>query len=605
MTKEEKQKICDSIFKYIISEELFECLDDDVFDIKSKEGLGEFYYNYIFRNIENANTELLNGVISTISPMKIELKTQKDYCCALCEILGIKKLPSTMITNVEKEYEKIFVRYYNLILHKYQSEITKIQSKLAEVRAESDIVKNAPVKYSFIRDISNDEKKLYELCLECNSLRTKKEMLEFSIKYLDSKMGKFCDRNDVVSVEKAKRQQALNLSRRVVDKVDLCFSPYKTYLEIIEDDLDRPYALFFKVKIYVIIEKAREKCEYMLYTEKEETILEKCKDYLSLIPKIDDLYEYKNSNPELYNKVLDKLIVDYKLIEELENKLELSVCLRDRKNILIKAIELYKNGDFEIFNNIIPIQIEGMFSDYLVDTTTFLRFSKMDIYINAVLKDKIRYLQEVNSDIYPEAVEYFMYYFNNMIRNKIAHGRYIGNQQEKIQDEIFAKELILDIGMLVHMLSRNSETEKMYRFIHGYQKYYNRMTYSEEHSCFGALFNDMIGSKLTASYDTIEKYRPIQVAYWLVNPYYEKIYSQVGDKEELIELRDVFLGKEFWQYVLKRLNDVISKGYNYINVNIEFMSVVKGLFKCNISSEVKIILGKVNYALYKIQKMKI
>ena len=75
----------------------------------------------------------------------------------------------------------------------------------------------------------------------------------------------------------------------------------------------------------------------------------------------------------------------------------------------------------------------------------------MDIYSNAVLKEKIRHLQEVKSDIYPEAVEYFMYYFNNMIRNKVAHGRYKGNSEEQIQDEIFAKELILDMGMLVRV----------------------------------------------------------------------------------------------------------------------------------------------------------
>ena len=144
-----------------------------------------------------------------------------------------------------------------------------------------------------------------------------------------------------------------------------------------------------------------------------------------------------------------------------------SICLRSRKNILLKALELYKLGEFEVFNNIIPIQIEGMFEDYLLDSTIFIRFSKMDIYLNAVLKDKIRHLQEIKDNIiYPEVVEYFMYYFNNMIRNKVAHGKYKGNQNQKIIDEIFSKELLLDLGILIHMLSRKSETEKMYRFIH-------------------------------------------------------------------------------------------------------------------------------------------
>ena len=82
-----------------------------------------------------------------------------------------------------------------------------------------------------------------------------------------------------------------------------------------------------------------------------------------------------------------------------------------------------------------------------------------------------------------------------------------------------------------------------------------------------------------ATYDTLEKYRPIQVAYWLVNPYYEKIYGQVDDKKDLLELRNEFLSKEFWEYVLGRLNNVIDQGYDYLRINMEFLSVVKGLFK--------------------------
>ena len=193
-----------------------------------------------------------------------------------------------------------------------------------------------------------------------------------------------------------------------------------------------------------------------------------------------------------------------------------------------------------------------------------------------------------------------------MIRNKIAHGRYKGNQNEQIQDEIFANELILDMGMLVHMLSRKSETEKMYRFVHGYKKHYEQVIRSsEEHQCFGALFNDMIGEKTIADYDTIERYRPIQVAYWLVNPYYEKIYGQVDDKKDLLELRNEFLSKEFWDYVLQRLNCVISQGYDYLGINMEFLSVVKGLFSCDISAEVKQVLKKVNAALSRIRDMQL
>ena len=113
----------------------------------------------------------------------------------------------------------------------------------------------------------------------------------------------------------------------------------------------------------------------------------------------------------------------------------------------------------------------------------------------------------------------------------------------------------------------------------------------------------MIGEKTIADYDAIERYRPIQVAYWLVNPYYEKIYGQVDDKKDLLDLRNEFLSKEFWDYVLQRLNCVISQGYDYLGINMEFLSVVKGLFSCDISPEVKQVLQKVNAALSRIRDM--
>lgn len=491
MTREEKQVVCDRIFTYI-SGDLRKWIDEGIFSNTSMEQLGDFYYNHILSVVEDSDTVLLNSVIRTIAPRDIEFACTEDYYLGLCRILGIKKLPSVMLVDVQKEYDELFVQKHTLVMQKYQSEMVRLDAELYRLKAASVAVKNATPSYSFMRDISTDEMRLYELCSECNALRTRKEMLEFAVEYMNSKLMEFCDMQDVASVNNAIMEETLKLSKEDIYGANFSFSSYRDYLEIVEDDINRPYAIFFKVKIYVIIENAKKNYRNSSYTKSDEEAIDEFKAYLAQIPKIDDLNLYKNSDPNAYNIALEKLITDYELIDELKQKLELSVCLRERKGVLLKAVELYSRGEFEVFNNILPIQIEGMFADFLRDTTTFLRFTNMDIYANAVLKDKIRYLQEVKSDIYPEAVEYFMYYFNNMIRNRIAHGRYSGNTEESIQDEIFSKELILDVCMLVHMLSRKSETEKMYRFIHGYQSYYRKVICSLDHPCFGALFNDMI-----------------------------------------------------------------------------------------------------------------
>lgn len=603
MTSDEKQKICKNIFLYITTE-LDDWMDTQIFTMTSMKELGELYYNHVLNEVENADTDLLNTVIRTIKPSDIEYNSQEDYYIALCQILHLKRLPSEVWVEVTKEYDEIFVQRYSVVTQKYQVEVNRIDAELNQTKADSDTIKNSKPSYSLMRDISTDEQKLYVLCLKCNSLRTRKEMLMFSMDYVTSQLSDFCDMKDIQSVEMAKQQETLKLSKNDTYDAKFLFSSYRDYVDIAEDRLNRPYALFFKVKIYIIAEKARKQYHYSCYTKSSSEAIDEYKKYVEQIPKIDDLHAHKNSNLESYNMDLDKLICDYKLLEELKDMLQSSVCLRGRKNILLKSVELYERGEYEVLNNILPIQIEGMFADYLHDTTTFLRFSKMDIYSNAVLKDKIRHLQEIKSDIYPEAVEYFMYYFNNMIRNRVAHGRYKGNPEQQIQDEIFAKELILDMAMLVHMLSRKSETEKMYRFIHGYKKHYERIIHSpKDHKCFGALFNDMIGNKTIADYDTLDTYRPIQVAYWLVNPYYEKIYEQIDDKKDLLELRNEFLCNEFWEYVYERLNDIINKGYGYLGINMEFLSIVNGLFRCNIAPEVKQTLGRVNAALQKIKNL--
>lgn len=589
------------IFIYITTE-LDGWMDNEIFTKTSMINLGELYYNHILNEVEKADIYLLNEVIRAIKPSSIEYTMQEDYYIALCKILHLKRLPFEVYRDVTKEYDEIFVQKYSLVKQKYQVEVNRIDAELTQTKANSDAIKNSKPSYSLMRDISSDEQKLYEFHLKCNSLRTRKEMLIFIMDYVTSKLSDFCDMQDTQSVEIAKQHETLKLSKEDTCNAKNSFLPYRDYLDIVNDDLDKPYALFFKVKIYIIIDKAQKQYYYSCYKSSSEAIEEYTK-YIEQIPKIDDLHAHKNSNFEIYNMDLEKLICDYKILEELKDMLQSSVCLRGRKNILLKSVELYERCEYEVLNNILPIQIEGMFADYLHDTTTFLRFSKMDIYPNAVLKDKIRHLQEVKSNIYPEAVEYFMYYFNNMIRNRVAHGRYKGNP-EQLQDEIFAKELILDMAMLVHMLSRKSETEKMYRFIHGYKKHYEQIIHSPKaHKCFGALFNDMIGNRIIADYDTLDKYRPIQIAYWLVNPYYEKIYEQIGDKKDLLELRNEFLCKEFWEYVYERLNDIINKGYDHLGINMEFLSVVNGLFRCNVGSEVKQVLAKINQALKKIKNM--
>lgn len=590
-----EKEIYVNIYHYI-TKELNAWYDDSIFTKNSIKELGKLYYNRILQKVENSNTDLLNKVIKDM----IKESSQNDYYTSLCKILYFKNLPKTVLNDVERKYNEIFIDKYNAVMHSYQIELSKINTNILEIKSDIDKIKNTPPTYSFMRDISTDEKKIYELNSKCNWLRSRKEMLKFITNYVTSQLSEFCDIQNPHSIEKAKKCETIKLCKEISYNVDSLFSPYLEYINILEDDLNRPYALFYKVKIFIILENANKQLWHSQYKKSQSELINQYKEYTKKIPKIDDLHSYKTNNITLYNDTLEELISNYDILKSLQDMLTSSICLRSRKNILLKALELYKLGEFEVFNNIIPIQIEGMFEDYLMDSTIFIRFSKMDIYLNAVLKDKIRHLQEIKDNIiYPEVVEYFMYYFNNMIRNKVAHGKYKGNQNQKIIDEIFSKELLLDLGILIHMLSRKSETEKMYRFIHSYKKYYVNL---DNHQLFNSLFNDITGRKIIAEYDSIENFRPLQITYWLINPYYEKIYENINSKDELLQLRNKFLSKEFWKYVLEELNLFLEEDSGYLlKINEEFISIVNGLFKCSISSDVKQILGKVHATLSKIK----
>ena len=602
MTDVEEKDICDEIFKFI-TEDLTECIDGEIFLKATLKDLGEFYYNKILNNVRGSNERMINAVIKALSGKGVVLNCKEDFYCRLYRIIGIKKLPLNVLESVKKEYDEIFIQKYSLVEQKYLTSINDINNKLYSLKTNIDKIKSAKPSYSLMRDLSTDENKLVELSTECKSSSTRKEMLEFAFGYMNSCIEEFCDIHDLDSVELAQKRATLNLCKNNTYEADTFFSPFRDYIDIVEDDIERPYALFYKVKIYIIGEMARKKFKHSTYIKSNDEAIAETENFISLLPKIDDLYSFKNSDISQYNEMLNKIILDYELIKEVRNLIEKSVCLRDRKKILIKTIDLYEQGECVLFNNIIPVQIEGMFADYLRDATTFNRFSRVDLYIDKVLKDKIRLLQEFKSEMYPEAVEYFMYYFNNMIRNRIAHGRYIYNSTNMVYDEVFSKELFLDMVMMVYMLSRKTETEKMYRFIHGYKKYYDNCMCSREHSCYEPLFNDLIGDKLISEYDGFEKYRPIQVAYWIVNPYYEKIYEEVEDKTDLLELREEFLSKDFWDFVLDKLSDILSSDYSCRKINMEILSIVNGLFKCNISPETKMVLAKVNAVLQTIKNV--
>lgn len=597
---EEENKICRKVHSYLI-DILGKSIEPDIFEQTSIIQLGKYYFDKLL-DVDNARETLVKAVIRTLAPKNLKFESMDDYYIGCCKILRIVKLPKEQFEAVKEQYDELIgTRYANLV-SRIDLEIQQINQNLQTTHIRMKNLQRKKSTYSLMRDLSTDETDVLICAKKCNSLRTRKAIIQFEKRYLQKTLAEFCNYQSLDEINSKLRKKALYLSKDMITNAEMEFSSYQSIIEIIEDNMDRPYALFFKIKIYVVVEKAWENLYMSSYTKTEEEDIREYQEYISKIPAIDTLNSQKKVDREAYLENLKKFISDYALFEEAKTMIEESVCLRNRRDILNKCLELYENRDFEMFNHVVPIQIEGIFADYLMDSTIFRRFTKLEMYTNAVLQEKIQFLLDKGDKIYTEVVEYFMYYFNNIIRNKIAHGNYRSIFKDTTDAEIFSIELLLDMCTLIYMTIRTSETEKMHRFIHGYQKHYSERI-DGEHPHYDALFNDVIGYRTIHSYDTAERYRPLQVTYWLINPYYERIYEAVEDKTDLLELRTDFLSKSFWEYVLDRLNDVISEGFDYLYINDEFGSVVNALFKCNIGNDVKTVLGKVNKTFSEIRKM--
>lgn len=270
---DERNSICSNIFS-AIQDNMKNLYAPEIFSKSSFEELGAFYYGALIDTVEGATTELINAVVATLKKNS-KFEEQEEYYKNLCYILGFKLLPKEAYDWVQNKYDDLFVVRWNSIIQKYEAEIANLGCELFQTKCESDKVKKKGASFSIIRDISEDEEQLYCLSSKCNSLRTRKEMLEHAFQYVQSVLGEFCDLQDAAEVDFSIRKTALSFSKEENKIIrDSYFDVYKTCLEIFEDDIERDYMLFFKVKIYTAVGKANKKYHEDFYKLKEEEAVE-------------------------------------------------------------------------------------------------------------------------------------------------------------------------------------------------------------------------------------------------------------------------------------------------------------------------------------------
>lgn len=200
-------------------------------------------------------------------------------------------------------------------------QLTPSNTNLFTLKNNIKAIENATPSLSLIRDLSTDEHTLYIYHRQCNELRTKKEMLLFSKQYLTSKLKEFCDIDNPQSIDLALRATTMSLSKHSTYDAAFSFSSYKDIAEITEDNLNRSYALFFKVKLYTAIDALHKNWHRTPLTKSDEERIEQLNSEKVKIPFIDELHIQKTTDSQSYLDTLKNFIAEQHILNNLSDQL--------------------------------------------------------------------------------------------------------------------------------------------------------------------------------------------------------------------------------------------------------------------------------------------
>lgn len=567
-----------------------------IFRATSFEHLGKLYFDNIHTSVDGATDDNIQEVIRKISASDSEFAQQRDYWLALTDLAHIKVLPRDVYAKVKKEYNIVYRPKYQNVKKKYKEKLDLLSSQISRLENEREgIKKKIQNKRAVTYDITLDEDRYRTVCSEHNKASTRKEQLAFLYSAICDKLDEFC------RIDDSDEQVDIWLRRKSIEIAVLDgdakteFLPYISFLSILERDIDDDRFIQNQVKLLALVDIYREKQHKAIYITDENARQNLTNEYaaaMDAIPNSDILSAaYKKGSNDYLGK-LDHLIDEFDVVSRIKDDIDNSFTLRTRSSLLHEILSLYIDGNYTLFNCTAPIQIEGMFADFLYAANTFRRFTHMDLFERDVLNIKLEKLAEC-SEVDLEVVEYFEFYFTNLVRNRAAHGRYIKASKAQ-DDEILAKELLLDMKCLTHQIRRKAEVEKMLRCIQGYLNYCNVLGASAPDAIYGALYGDFTGCRMHLSYDSLDQYNPIQFLYWIINPYYEKISQTMSVDAEVKKIRGYLYNEDFWKYAYNKIQQDASLGKTF---DSDVNSAVKCMFKCPLTTEAKRWLGKINKIL--------
>jgi len=228
--------------------ELTEKIDEKAFAQNSMTEFGRFLFDIILQNVPGSTDELVKTVIKAISRKDTEYADEYTQLC--CSVLWFVEVPRKVYIEFLRQFAVVFKRDYRRVVAVIKSQIDALNVAMDSIpgnMATIILVSNNNTRIT--KDIRESENRLSLLNQQCNELRTKKEMLQYSLEYLDECMSKFCNFEDKESTLMALRKKAINTARDDHFTIDDEFKYYREILSITETNANDILRIFYIVKL--------------------------------------------------------------------------------------------------------------------------------------------------------------------------------------------------------------------------------------------------------------------------------------------------------------------------------------------------------------------
>lgn len=517
--------------------------------------------------------------------------TYEELCVLICKrVIGFKTYPADEYQQINQNYNGIKNKYYSII-EEIESEMVRIDNLIkidkehpqycgSLIKEQNQLQARNNVNKSILKDLKKIENKYNELFDSIQENYVYREMLKYAKEkieayfegtiFLDTEEADFSLRKIAIELAQEENGELKNYKSNF-ENYDICLESWKNAIQSI-------YKPFYMIKMRKFIDDIEEfyyQNSNGEYWNRIEELIEICKGKRVKVLDSDQWINLKTQDLNKYIQELKKHVSEHQVLDYLRKKVDSLYCLQNRRNILNTIIDSFENENYVVFMNLVVIQIEGLFYDMFVDANIQNRLDgQFDLFEKDDLKSKME--KNDTSMGLEEAAIYFKFYFNSMIRNKVAHGRNCFKEEEY---ERISFELLLDLQYVIHLLEKHSDTNEAVEYVKNTVRWleFSFSAQCTEEQIYEKLLNSLNDNVIKRKNNFIGYVDSHQELYWIFNPYYEAAYEYAGVIELRDKLREYLTNEKFWDYVLKYIQSYNEQKIPHIKLKQEFKSRVKAM----------------------------